>query len=193
MKKLTGIILLSGLIAAFNIKAESEVTDLKWETCVSERAGVSFLCDPSWKLNQQGRTLTITIAEEPKVTMVVEETEQAVHFMSELSRSGLESMGRYAPGFHIERFRHCERETVKVNGYLKDDPATRVSDFYLLDHLHLHAVKFSVTPQEVWEDYKWVVKKIVDNIEFRGYELPLKFTTEETDETCEELISTQPN
>lgn len=155
--------------------------------CVSDEVGVSFACDPLWKLTRLGKTLKITISQTPRVEFVITESDQAIHFMSELTRDALAGLGRYEEGFHIERFRHCDRETVKVNGYLKGYPGVRVSDFYLVDHLAIHSVKFTVEPKDAWEDYKWIIKEIIDSVLFIKHKPGVKFNLQETDESCEEL------
>ncbi|GEM_PF-4152288 len=155
--------------------------------CTSDEAGVVFDCDPSWKLNRQGKILKITISEVPHVEMTVEESDQTVHFMSELNEEAFANMGRYEEGFHFEHLTRCNRETIKINGYLKGSPRTRVSDFYLVDHLHLHSVKFTVDPKEAWEDYKWLIKEIVDSMSFVKHQSDVKFNLEQIDETCGEL------
>ena len=156
--------------------------------CVSEEVGITFACDPHWKLNRLGKVLKIVISETPRVEMAIEETDQKIRFMSELSREALAEMGRYEDNFNVERLRHCERETVKVNGYLKGDPETRISDFYLVDHAHIHSIKFTVEPEEAWDEYKWLIKEIVDSLSFSKHKPGIKFVTEEIDETCEDLL-----
>jgi len=156
--------------------------------CVSDEIGVTFACDPSWKLNRQGKLLKIMISEIPRIQMDIEESEQTIHFMSEINEQAFASMGRYEEGFHFEHLTHCNREMIKINGYLKGNPQARVSDFYLIDHLHLHAVKFTVDPKEVWESYKWLIKEIVDSFSFTKQNTGIKFNTEAADESCEDLI-----
>lgn len=156
--------------------------------CNSDEVGVSFNCDPAWKLSRQAKTLKVIISKTPYVEMDVEESGQTIHFMSELNEEAFTSMGRYEDGFHFEHLTHCNRETIKINGYLKGKPNVRVSDFYLIDHLRLHSVKFTVDPKEAWEKYKWLIKEIVDSIHFTKHQTDIKFYLEPTDETCEDLI-----
>lgn len=184
------LLILEVLKNKFAVKA----TGTSWEKntalhqCISQETGIQFACDPDWKLKRMGRTLTITISEVPLVEMVVEESDRKIRFPHELTREALTDMGRYEYDFFIERFRHCDRETVKVNGRLKGQPGTRVSDFYMTDHFVLHSVKFTVAPEAAWEDYKWLVKEIVDSVQFIKQPEGFKFANEETDETCEELV-----
>ncbi len=156
--------------------------------CVSDEIGVTFACDPSWKLNRQGKQLKIVISEVPRVEMDLEESEQTIHFMSEINERAFTEMGRYEPGFHFEHLTHCDRETIKINGYLKGNLQARVSDFYLIDHLQLHALKFTVDPKEACESYKWLIKEIVDSFHFTKQNAEIKFNTEAADESCEDLI-----
>lgn len=159
------------------------------QKCVSDEVGIAFACDPLWKLSRLGKTLKVTISAAPLVEVVILENDQTIHFMSELSADALAGTGRYEKDFHIERIRHCERETVKVNGYLKGRPDVRVSDFYLIDHLQVHSVKFTVDPKEAWGDYQWLIKEVIDSVRFIKHKPGTSFSTEETDETCEDLVS----
>ncbi len=156
--------------------------------CTSEEIGMTFDCDPTWKLNRKDKTLKVTISESPRVEMFVEENDQTIRFLSEMNESAFDSMGRYEPGFHFEHLTQCNRETIKINGYLKGHPETRVSDFYLIDQMHMHSVKFTVDPKEAWENYKWLIKDIVDSLHIIQQKSDIKFYTEETDEVCEDLV-----
>lgn len=157
--------------------------------CVSEEVGISFACDPTWKLRNEGKKFTVTINEVPRVEMTIEESEQTTHFISELSQDAFRSMGRYEDGFHFEHLTYCHRETIKINGYLKGHSDARVSDFYLLDHLNLHSVKFTVDPKESWESYKWLIKEIIDSVRFVRQDKELRFPQDGIEEdTCEELV-----
>ncbi len=90
--------------------------------CTSDEVGVTFICDPSWKLTRQGKTLKVIISEVPLVEMMIEEFDQKVHFMSELNQEAFKSTGRYLDGFHLEHLTYCNRETIKINGHLKENP-----------------------------------------------------------------------
>jgi hypothetical protein len=120
--------------------------------------------------------------------MEIEETDQKIHYMSEFSKEAFLAMGRYEDDIHVEHQTRCGREAVKVNGYLKGKPHIRVSDFYLVNHLYVHAVKFTIDPKEAFEDYKWLIKEVVDSLNFTKHKTGVKFFAEETDETCEELV-----
>ena len=158
------------------------------QKCTSKETGIAFACLPQWKLEQRDNGLRVIISETPNVDVVIEETDQKVRFLSELNRNALDSSGRYADGFHVDRFRYCDRETVKVNGYLKSDPRKRVSDFFLVEHLTIHSIKFTADSQEAWEEYKFVIKQIVESVTFLHHKEGPRFLAEEKDGTCEELI-----
>ncbi len=193
--KLASYIVGAWIVVLFSLPfhiASAEMRDSHLtHSCKSHEVGIVFACDPLWKLSREPKKLTIIISEQPMVNVVIEELEQSVHYMSELSRDALNSTGRYADGFHIERFRHCDRETVKVNGFLKGYPNVRVSDFYLQDHLHLHSVKFTLDPKESWDKFQWIIKDIVDSINFVNHKVPITFIVNEiseTEETCADLV-----
>jgi len=157
------------------------------QKCTSDEVGMTFDCDPSWKLNRYLKTLKVTISENPQVEFLIEESQQSTHFMSELTEDAFASTGRYEEGFHFEHQIRCNREAIKINGYLKGSPQIRVSDFFLIDHGRIHSVKFTVDPKDAWENYKWLIKDVIDSIKF--FKQPhSKFNLEETDETCEDLV-----
>lgn len=182
------LILFVFMISATLAKADIHKIPPGMEKCTSNEVGIVFACDPSWKLDRQDKTLKITISKVPLVEMIVEKSDQKIHFISELNEEAFASMGRYEKGFHFEHLTHCDRETIKINGYLKGHPQARVSDFYLIDHLHLHSVKFTVDPKEAWEEYKWLIKGITDSMNFIKHKPGFKFNLDQTDENCEELI-----
>lgn len=167
-----------------------EKSSLVLQKCVSRETGIAFACLPQWKREHDGKILRVIISESPRVDVVIEETDQKVRFLSELSQDALASLGRYADGFNIERFRYCDRETVKVNGYLKADPNKRVSDFYLVDHQVIHSIKFTADSKEAWEEYKFVIKQIVESVTFVRQKEGVRFLAEEKKGTCEELVVT---
>ena len=179
-----------GMSGIFAQAAENTIHKIPpgFEKCTSDEVGIVFACDSSWKLNRQGKTLKITMSEKPYVEMVAEESDQTIHFISELNEDTFAGMGRYEKGFSFEHLTHCNRETIKINGYLKDHPETRVSDYYLIDHLHLHSIRFTIDPKESWEDYKWIIKQVMDSMNFVKHKPGIKFYSEETNETCEDLV-----
>lgn len=185
---------LIGVLAGFCVPCVSAAPEGKaamvLQKCVSNETGIAFACLPQWKLVQKGKSLRVVISESPNVDVLIEGTDQKVRFISELSRDALNSLGRYAGGFSIERFRYCDRETVKVNGYLKSDPQKRISDFYLIENSLIHSIKFTADSQEAWEEYKFVIKQIVESVTFLQHKENPLFLAEEKDGTCEELIAT---
>lgn len=173
--------------AADNSAAKALVKTLT-QTCVSKEIGARFKCDPAWPLAQQGKTMKVTISKDPSVTMVLEESDLKTHFISELTHNAFASLGRYEDGFFVERQERCQREAIKVNGYLKGHPDVRVSDFYLIDHLQMHTVRFTVAPKEAWEDYKWLVKATIDSLEFIRQEPAATFRVDDSGAPCEETL-----
>lgn len=158
------------------------------QKCVSQETGVAFACLPSWKMEHHDNVLKVYISTSPLVEVDIQETDQKVRFMSELTRDALAGLGRYQDDFHVERFRYCDRETVKVNGYLKSDPAKRVSDFYLVDHQKIHSVKFTAASAEVWEEHKFLIKQIVESVTFVQQDPQARFLAEDREGTCGEMI-----
>lgn len=177
-----------GLISIARAEDEPQGQKPFLQRCTSEETGIAFACDSKWKLTRQLRTLKVTISETPSVEMEISENDQSIHFISELNQEAFENTGRYEPGFHFEHLTYCNRETIKINGYLKDQPQVRVSDFYLIDHNRIHSIKFTVNPKEAWEDHKWLIKEIVDSMHFIKQYPGRKLNLDETDETCEDLI-----
>ncbi len=157
--------------------------------CQSELLGVEFLCEPYWKLERKENFLKVTISIHPRVVFTVEETDQTIGFMHQLSRKAIEEMDRYAKGFAIERITYCNRETIKVKGYAKDNLNKRLSDFYLLDHLKLHMIRFSVEPKANWKDYKFLIKDVSDSFIFKheGKEI-IFFNNGEASGDCSDII-----
>jgi hypothetical protein len=168
--------------------ASEQTLPVSLRKCTSEEIGITFDCDPSWKLNRKERTLKVTISQNPLVEMDIEESEQTIHFISEINEAAFAGMGRYEEGFHFEHLTHCDRETIKISGYLKGHPQARVSDYYLIDHLKMHSVKFTVDPKEAWEDYKWLIKDLADSFHLVKQKQDTKLFAEETDESCEDLV-----
>lgn len=157
--------------------------------CVSEETGIVFACDPAWHKTHQGNKMTVIINAAPRIEMILEEDSQKLHFMSELSRRAFESMGRYEDGFHLEHLTHCGRETIKINGYLFGQPNTRVSDFYLIDHAQLHFIRFAVDPKESWDEYKWLIKRIIDSVSFLKSPSIMPLRRGAVDENCEDKMT----
>lgn len=183
------VVLVTSVIFAGSAHSDQQAP-IALQKCISHETGVAFACLPTWKLHRKGRVLKVIVSRSPRVEVDIEETDQKVRFLHELTREALASSGRYADGFHIERFSYCDRETVKVNGYLKGDPVKRVSDFYLIDHLNIHSIKFTAQSTQAWEEYKFIIKQIVESVTFIHHDQPARFHSEEKDATCEEMLST---
>ena len=139
--------------------------------CVSEMLGVEFGCNPDWKLTRNGKKFAITISEHPRVTVVVEESEQKLRFLSELTREALASYGRYADNFTVNRMTICQREGVEVTGNLHSDPTAVVHDYYILDHHQLHLVEFTAASQDAWNQYQQVIADFVISLNIREISL----------------------
>jgi hypothetical protein len=160
-------------------------------TCVGEEAGISFVCNPNWKLSRQGKTLNILLSLIPRVEIIIGEKDTNLHFLSELSREGISNLGRFEEGFDVEHIVQCNRETIKVAGLLKDDSQTKVLAYFMIDHLNLHSVQFTVKPKEEWPQYEGLIAKVIDSLEFTGRESGVNLKLNPTDENCEDIVEPQ--
>ena len=187
------IVFLMSIIGAHYCWAEGPAREYQpaLYQCVSQEAGITFGCDSSWKLNRKEKKLRVTISEIPHIEMNIEENDQTLRFMSELTHDALASLGRYEEGFVIKRIFYCNREAVKVSGYLKGDSNTFVLDFFLMDHQNIHSVKFTVRPKEEIQNYGGLIQRVVETITFVKHKPGVKFFTEETEESCTDLISNE--
>ena len=135
--------------------------------CRDDRLEMLFLCDYAWeKKNAETDAVVYIVAEEPAVTMKMIKIDADVHFIQQLGRDKLEAIGQYREGFVTEEAKVAGFKAIKVKAFAKEDPSTRLSDYYFVRDRALYAVMFSVTPKEEWDSDNFVFNQIVDSVKF---------------------------
>jgi len=136
------------------------------EDCIDSNLGVKFHCNPNWVIQQNEDNLVVTISSYPEVTFTIEKTKLRIGFLSQLTQWSLNKMQRYAEGFGTERNTIANREALKVKAFSKENPRVRLSEYYLIHNLTLYRVVFSIQPKDEWDNYKFLIKMIMDSFNF---------------------------
>ena len=148
----------------------TEMAGIILNDCRDSRLGVVFLCDYTWEKKPiDADAVIFTVEKEPAVTFKIVKIDTEIHYIQQLSRDMLEAIGQYKEGFVMEETKVSGLKAIKVKAYSREDPAMRLSDYYLVRDQVLYAVMFSVTPKEKWDNYNFVLKKIIQSVEFMNY------------------------
>ena len=134
--------------------------------CVDKNLGITFYCNPNWKIISSKNKLSTTISTYPNVTFTVEKLNSKMDFLSQINRFSLESMNRYAEGFGTEHITIANRETLKIKAYSKKNQYVRLSDYYLINNLALYRISFSVNDKDDWDKYKFLIRDIMKSFNF---------------------------
>lgn len=134
--------------------------------CTDKSLNVGFLCRSDYDTRLENGRLVTTLSKEPSVVLSVEKTRLRLGFLSQISKSYLEDSGLYADGFGEEHVRIAGRETLYVKAYGRQNENMRLADYYLINHLELYHLSFSIEPKDQWDNYKFVVKKIAESFYF---------------------------
>jgi len=136
------------------------------EDCVDRDLGIRFHCNPNWTIQSNPDSLTVIMSASPEVLFTIEKTNFRIGFLSQINELSLESMQRYAKGFGIEHNTIANRETLKVKAFSKKNPEVRLSEYYLIHNLNLYRISFSVKPKDEWDNYKFLIKNIIESFDF---------------------------
>jgi len=134
--------------------------------CVNPNLGISFYCNPNWKIKSTKKMMTTTISTYPNVIFTVEKTNSRMGFLSQINQLSLESMNLYAKGFGTEHIKIAGRETLKIKAFSKKNPDIRLADYYLIHDLTLYRISFLVNDKDAWDKYKFLIKSIIESLDF---------------------------
>ncbi len=134
--------------------------------CRDEKLGIRLLCDPDWELQADPNAILIIISSEPQVTLTIGKSKESVNSLTQLSRPILQEIGQYAASFTTQKVRLDNIDTIKVEGHLKEYPENRIEDYYLIRNSSLYTILFSVDPEDQWQNYESLLKRILSSIEF---------------------------
>jgi len=134
--------------------------------CTDKTLNVGYLCRADYDTQLENGRLVTTLSKEPSVAFKVEKTQLKLGFLSQISKNYLEDSGLYADGFAEEHVRIAGRETLYVKAYGRQNENLRLADYYLINHLELYHLSFSIEPKDQWDNYKFMVKKIAESFYF---------------------------
>jgi hypothetical protein len=114
---------------------------------------------------------------DPNTVFYVLETDPLIYFkivkmnteartIQQLSRDRLEAIGQYQEGFQTEEAWVAGEQAVKVKAFARDDPDTRLLDYYFAHGNTRYGVMFSVKPKDRWEDYHSTFQEMVNVMHF---------------------------
>ncbi len=155
--------------------------------CSSELLGMEFACRPEWKLKKRHRTLMITISEHPSVELEISESPHELKLLSEFSHEALDAQYRYADNYSVERIELCGRDSIKVLGFLLENPDQPIEDYYLIDHYDIHGIKFTFASQRAQLEYRPVVDEIIESIKFIKHTGEIGFQEDQA-ESCADIL-----
>lgn len=142
--------------------------------CSDPKLGFRVLCDPQWSYQEYPNAILLIISSEPAVTVTVAKIKTDIRFIGQLNRDKLLALGQYADGFQVEDARLADQRAVRVKGFSSRYPSIRLMDYYLLHDQQLYSVMFSCNPKESWDDYKFLMQKIVESFVFEAPETQKK-------------------
>jgi len=139
---------------------------IHWKTCVNQPLEIKYLCREDWKVRDVDGSVLIIISSDPTVTLTITKIDSSVNFLSQLTQPALQDMDLYAEGFQTEQVNFAGRDALKVKAISKKYSDIRILDYFLVHDRNLYGVLFSVYPKEHWENYQFIIKKIVESFEF---------------------------
>ena len=108
----------------------------------------------------------IVISDDPAVTMTMAKVKTGVRFLEQLDRAMLSALGEYEVGFIVEDTRVDGRKSLRVKAFSKEFPEMRLLDYYFMKDGQLFVILFSVDPKNKWDDYKFVLNRIMGSFRF---------------------------
>ncbi len=144
------------------------LSDAQLDTCVDDRLGIKFRCNPEWPIITDNESLLISIKE--TTTDVVSLTvgrsaEQGINF-ADLTRSTLREIGQYADFFSIEDIMIGQEKAIRVKAEATAAPDAKLMDYYLIHEGQLYSFMFLVSPKEQFRNYEMLFERIMDGFEF---------------------------
>jgi len=130
--------------------------------------GVRFSGNFGWQVDEvKDKMALYHIKDNPKIEFMIFRFGIDLILVEQLSRYRLENMAKYADNFAMEMTEVAGKKALKIKAYKKDDPDTRLLDYYFLRwENNLFALMFSVKPKSEWENYQYLFQDIVDSFEF---------------------------
>ena len=149
-----------------SLETRSNVPGVRLHHCSDDELGITFLRDFGWAKKKADGIILFTIDSDPDVKMKIVKIDMDILYIQQLSRARLWALGRYAEGFMVDEVKVAGLKAIKVKAFARDDPATRLSDYYFVHNETLYGLMFSVAPQDHWGDYQFLFQDIVSNFRF---------------------------
>ena len=93
------------------------------------RLGVTFFCNPDWRIQAVDDALLIIVSTDPDVTMIVAKIDSNVKFLGQLTAQRLQELKQYKDGFVVENVILGDREMLKVKAFSDEYEARRLLDY----------------------------------------------------------------
>ncbi len=125
------------------------------EVRVDEKLGFKMKCRPEWAIESDEDNLLMVISEAPKpeVWVLLSRTPAPGETIEKLNPPSLQWMGEYDDGYIVSKISLSGLPAVKVEAQPKNEPSTRILDYYIFQNDFLYRIQFSVSPKEQWENY----------------------------------------
>lgn len=145
----------------------SPTTGFKLDYCHDSNLRIVFLCDYRWekKLTDPG-TMIYVMETDPLIYFTVIRINAEIQMIRQLGPDRLEALNRYQEGFAIEETRLAGEEAIKVKAFAKEDPDTRLLDYYFIRDNFLYGVMFSIKPKDKWNVYQSTFQDVVNAMHF---------------------------
>lgn len=137
-----------------------------WVVCQLPRYGVKFSCDPDWRSEQVDEDATMyTISEEPFVTLTLSKVAVQVVYLEQMTKEMILDQNLYLDNFQKDRVPFGGREAIELKAFSKIEPDMRFQGYYYIYQSQLYDAFFAVYPKEQWDNYKFLIKKIVGSFQ----------------------------
>lgn len=136
--------------------------------CWDEARGVKIMCNPNWQIFENDDTIIYVISKNPDASLIINKRPTDIKFIGQLNREYISASGQYQDDFKTDYAKLAKRNAIVVKGFYKPNPKVKLLDYYLLYNSNLYSFLFSVNPKEDWENYRLLIKHIIENLEFTG-------------------------
>jgi hypothetical protein len=137
-----------------------------WVVCQLQDYGVKFSCDPKWIQEQVDvSAMMYTISAEPFVSMTISRVDSKTLYLEQLDRNFFAEQNLYAENFQRTRVPFGGGEAIELKAFSRKEPNMRLLGYYYFYQSQLYGILFAVYPQERWEDYKFLLQKIIESFQ----------------------------
>lgn len=160
-------VFLNFMMTFSGLAAELESTENQESNiCVNPKLGIQFYCEDKWKVRMLDDAVLVVISSEPMATVTVARIDTDIKYLSQLTHKVLKDKELYKEGFRAERSKLGGKDTLQIKAFSKQYADRRVLDFFFIHEEALYGVLFAVYPKDSWDQYKFLIKNIVDSFEF---------------------------